>query len=87
MACVLVTLLRTSTIPQPWAELIIAGQKDVENRLWSTAHRSSLAIHAGRTVVRLCEKGLDTSESYLALASASCSPWTSSAVMPASALN
>jgi ASCH domain/Protein of unknown function (DUF4241) len=35
------------TIKQPWAELIIRGRKDVENRVWRTKHRGMLAVHAG----------------------------------------
>lgn len=47
------------TIRQPWAEWIIAGEKDVENRTWSTSHRGLLGIHAGRSVAALREMGLD----------------------------
>ena len=32
---------------QPWASLIIHGEKDVENRTWTTRYRGLLAIHAG----------------------------------------
>ena len=35
------------TICQPYAHLIAVGEKPVENRTWSTAHRGELAIHAG----------------------------------------
>lgn len=38
------------TVRQPWASLIVAGVKDVENRTWATAHRGVLWIHAGRVV-------------------------------------
>jgi hypothetical protein len=37
------------TIMQPYAELIVAGEKRVENRIWATAHRGLLLIHAGRS--------------------------------------
>jgi hypothetical protein len=40
------------TIRQPYASLIIAGVKDVENRTWMTSHRGPLVIHAGRNVDR-----------------------------------
>lgn len=33
---------------QPWAELIIAGTKPVENRKWTTPYRGRLYIHAAR---------------------------------------
>ena len=32
---------------QPWAGLLVAGIKDVENRGWKTNYRGSLLIHAG----------------------------------------
>jgi hypothetical protein len=55
-------LVRTLTIRQPWAEWIITGEKDVENRTWSTSHRRPLGIHAGRSVVALREMGLDPAD-------------------------
>ena len=39
--------MRAITIHQPWAELIVRGAKDVENRSWRTWHRGPLLIHAG----------------------------------------
>jgi hypothetical protein len=39
--------MRTLTIRQPFAELIIRGIKDVENRTWQTNYRGPLLIHAG----------------------------------------
>jgi len=41
--------MKALSIRQPWAELIVRGIKDVENRSWSTEHRGPLAIHAART--------------------------------------
>jgi len=40
--------MRALTIRQPWASLIICGEKDVENRTWTTRYRGLLAIHAGQ---------------------------------------
>lgn len=37
------------TLHRPWAELILAAGKDVENRTWSTKYRGPLLIHAGKT--------------------------------------
>jgi hypothetical protein len=37
------------TVKQPWAFLIIAGIKPVENRDWQTSHRGLLLIHAGQS--------------------------------------
>ncbi len=33
-------------VKQPWAWLIVAGHKDIENRTWSTRHRGPLYIAA-----------------------------------------
>jgi hypothetical protein len=40
--------MRALTIRQPWAGLIMAGIKTVENRTWQTKHRGLLVVHAGR---------------------------------------
>lgn len=37
------------SVRQPWASLIVAGIKPVENRNWYCAHRGPLLIHAGKT--------------------------------------
>jgi hypothetical protein len=42
--------LRAISIRQPYAELIVQGVKDVENRSWSTKHRGPLLIHASAQV-------------------------------------
>lgn len=47
--------MRALTIRQPWASLIIAGMKDVENRTWPTKHRGPLAIHAAVAVASPAE--------------------------------
>ncbi|MDR0825069.1 MAG: ASCH domain-containing protein [Prevotella sp.] len=39
--------MKAITIKQPWAHLICAGIKDVENRTWKTKHRGCVYIHAG----------------------------------------
>jgi hypothetical protein len=38
------------SIRQPWADLILWGIKEVENRTWPTRFRGRLLIHAGRQV-------------------------------------
>lgn len=40
--------MKALTIRQPYASLIVAGVKDVENRSWTSGHRGTVAIHAGR---------------------------------------
>ena len=38
--------MKCLTVWQPWAELIVRGIKDVENRSWPTAYRGPILIHA-----------------------------------------
>lgn len=38
--------MKTLSIRQPWASLIVKGFKDVENRSWRTSIRGEIAIHA-----------------------------------------
>lgn len=40
--------MKALSIRQPWAWLICAGHKPVENRTWQTAYRGELLIHAGQ---------------------------------------
>ena len=42
--------MKVLTVRQPWASLIVAGIKDIENRSWSTKYRGKLGIHAGMRV-------------------------------------
>ena len=42
--------MKALTVRQPWASLIVAGIKDVENRSWSTKYRGKLGIHAGMRI-------------------------------------
>lgn len=42
--------MRALTICQPYAHLIVIGEKRVENRLWHTRYRGPLAIHAGKSL-------------------------------------
>ena len=38
--------MKALSIRQPWAELIVRGLQDVENRTWRAHHRGPLLIHA-----------------------------------------
>jgi ASCH domain len=38
------------SVRQPWADLIVSGIKDVENRRWPTSFRGLVLVHAPRTV-------------------------------------
>lgn len=44
--------MKTLSIRQPWAALIIAGLKDVENRTWATNYRGPLLIHVAQAIDR-----------------------------------
>lgn len=41
--------MKCLTVAQPFAQLIIAGEKIIENRTWATRYRGPLLIHAGRS--------------------------------------
>jgi hypothetical protein len=40
--------MKVLSIRQPWAALIVAGIKDIENRNWPTRYRGPLLIHAAQ---------------------------------------
>lgn len=42
--------MKCISIKQPWAWLIAAGHKDIENRDWFTRYRGPVLIHAGKYV-------------------------------------
>ncbi|AEA59750.1 ASCH domain-containing protein [Burkholderia gladioli] len=44
--------MKAISIRQPWAWLIVASHKDIENRTWSTSHRGETFIHASSTLTR-----------------------------------
>lgn len=41
--------MKALTICQPYAHLIVRGDKRVENRTWPTRYRGDLVIHAGKS--------------------------------------
>lgn len=41
--------MRALTVCQPYAHLIMTGEKRVENRTWATKYRGRMYIHAGRS--------------------------------------
>jgi len=52
--------MKTLTIKQPWASLIVNGLKKYEFRSWKTKYRGPLLIHAGKgidniSIIRLKE--------------------------------
>lgn len=40
--------MKALSLWQPWATLVVAGEKRVETRGWATAHRGPLLIHAAK---------------------------------------
>lgn len=42
-------MMQALTICQPFAHLIVLGEKQVENREWPTRYRGELLIHAGKS--------------------------------------
>ncbi len=62
--------MKALTICQPYAELIIRGDKLVENRRWPTRYQGLLLIHAGksRDWLRLDDSGQVDAEYGLPLA-------------------
>lgn len=41
--------IKILSVRQPWAWLICAGYKNIENRSWKTDYRGELFIHAGQS--------------------------------------
>ena len=42
--------MKILSVRQPWAWLIVAGHKDIENRTWRTSYRGRLLIHASKAM-------------------------------------
>lgn len=56
--------MKALSIRQPWAWLIVHGDKDIENRTWRTKFRGPVLIHAGKKIDRvaydiLTDSGID----------------------------
>lgn len=41
--------MKALTLTQPWASLVVLGEKHCETRSWRTSHHGRLAIHAAAT--------------------------------------
>ena len=48
--------MKCLSIRQPWAHLICAGKKDVENRTWKTRHRGTIFVHAAKEIDMAAKK-------------------------------
>lgn len=44
--------MKTLSIRQPWAWLIVNGYKDIENRSWATKFRGRMLVHASKSMTR-----------------------------------
>lgn len=42
--------MKALTIKQPWAQLIVEGVKDIENRSWKTNFRGRVYVHAAKSI-------------------------------------
>ena len=42
--------MKVLTVKQPWADLIVSGVKDIENRTWRTNYRGRILIHSAQSV-------------------------------------
>jgi hypothetical protein len=42
--------MKVISIIQPWASLIVLGEKKFETRSWNTQHRGEIAIHASKKI-------------------------------------
>lgn len=51
--------MKVLTIKQPWATLIIQGNKKFEFRSWQTHYRGELLIHAGKSIDKEAMKRLE----------------------------
>ena len=47
--------MKTLTLTQPWATLVIYGFKKYETRSWATSYRGPLAIHAAKGLADMTE--------------------------------
>lgn len=56
--------MKTLTIKQPWADLIVIGQKDIENRSWKTNFRGRIYVHAGQRVAEVYPAILPLSKDF-----------------------
>jgi len=64
--------VRTLTLTQPWATLVVAGCKLVETRSWATAYRGPLAIHAAASVPHWVRESMREGGDLRAMVEAQC---------------
>jgi hypothetical protein len=54
--------MKTLTVHQPWASLIVFGFKPIENRSWRTDYKGPLLIHSSANRRAYCEAHLTTAQ-------------------------
>lgn len=59
--------MKALTVLQPWAQLLVLGEKRYETRSWSTGYRGPLLIHAGRRFIEHVRELCATEPFYSAL--------------------
>ncbi len=53
------------TLTQPWATLVVLGEKAWETRSWRTKYRGPIAIHAARNYPRSAQRLSETDAYYV----------------------
>jgi len=48
--------MRALTLFDPWATLVVLGEKHYESRSWGTSHRGLLAIHVSKTLPKVAQQ-------------------------------
>lgn len=53
------------TLTQPWASLVVLGEKAWETRSWRTKYRGPIAIHAAKTLPRSAKRLAESDPYYV----------------------
>lgn len=53
--------MKAISLKQPWAGIVVAGVKDIENRSWSTKYRGKILIHASK---KFDKRGLELAKKW-----------------------
>jgi hypothetical protein len=61
--------MKALTLTEPWATLMMLGEKNIETRSWKTNYRGLIAIHAAKTMPRQAVEFLRTPDVVSTLAS------------------
>ncbi len=57
--------MKALSLTQPWAQLVVMGEKHVETRSWNTKLRGRIAIHATKTFPRWARDLITSPPHYL----------------------